>query len=166
MKTNNKGFSLGELIIVIAIMAILAAVAIPTFASFITKANVSSDVSFINDLEYSAKLAHAASGDEVSAIKVTVENGAVKYAEYAVSKKDGTLKGTVTITVADKKAKITPAANYSGFVIDENEAKTVVETIDWSYKFKSEKDGTWQLDDDKDYKELETTTLTVDPAEE
>ena len=54
---NNKGFSLVELIVVIAIMAILAAVAIPTFSSFITKAQDSSNVQEIADLTYAAELA-------------------------------------------------------------------------------------------------------------
>ena len=38
-KSNKKGFTVVELVIVIAIIAILAAVLIPTFASLIQKAN-------------------------------------------------------------------------------------------------------------------------------
>ena len=49
---NNKGFSLVELIVVIAIMAILAAVAIPTFAHFITKANQASDDELLHNINY------------------------------------------------------------------------------------------------------------------
>ena len=52
MKKNNKGFSLVELIVVIAIMAILAAVAIPTFAHFITKAHESSDAELLHNINY------------------------------------------------------------------------------------------------------------------
>lgn len=40
---NKKGFTLVELVIVIAVIAILAAVLIPTFTSLIKKANMSSD---------------------------------------------------------------------------------------------------------------------------
>lgn len=40
---NNKGFSLVELIIVIAIMAILTGVLAPQFISYLEKANVASD---------------------------------------------------------------------------------------------------------------------------
>ena len=39
--TKKKGFTIVELVIVIAVIAILAAVAIPTFTSVITKANES-----------------------------------------------------------------------------------------------------------------------------
>lgn len=41
---NNKGFTIVELVIVIAVVAILAAVLIPTFSSIIKKANISADM--------------------------------------------------------------------------------------------------------------------------
>lgn len=41
-KNNRKGFTITELVIVIAVIAILAAVLIPTFTSIITKAQQSS----------------------------------------------------------------------------------------------------------------------------
>ena len=40
-KNNKKGFTIVELVIVIAVIAILAGVLIPTFASVVTKANES-----------------------------------------------------------------------------------------------------------------------------
>ena len=43
-RSNKKGFTIVELVIVIAIIAILAAVLIPTFASLIQKANESNDI--------------------------------------------------------------------------------------------------------------------------
>ncbi len=42
-KTNKKGFTIIELVIVITVIAILAGVLIPTFASVIKKANISAD---------------------------------------------------------------------------------------------------------------------------
>ena len=42
MKLNKKGFTIVELVIVIAVIAILAAVLIPTFSNVISKANESS----------------------------------------------------------------------------------------------------------------------------
>ena len=41
MKMNRKGFTIVELVIVIAVIAILAAVMIPTFSSIVSKANAS-----------------------------------------------------------------------------------------------------------------------------
>ncbi len=42
-KMNKKGFTIVELVIVIAVIAILAAVLIPTYSSLVKKANVSAD---------------------------------------------------------------------------------------------------------------------------
>ena len=42
-KINRKGFTIVELVIVIAVIAILSAVLIPTFSNLIRKANISSD---------------------------------------------------------------------------------------------------------------------------
>ena len=49
-RSNKKGFTIVELVIVIAIIAILAAVLIPTFASLIQKANVSKDTQLVRNL--------------------------------------------------------------------------------------------------------------------
>ena len=38
-KTNKKGFTIVELVIVIAVIAILSAILIPTFSNLVTKAN-------------------------------------------------------------------------------------------------------------------------------
>ena len=43
MKSNKKGFTIVELVIVIAVIAILAAVLIPTIAGLVKKANISAD---------------------------------------------------------------------------------------------------------------------------
>ena len=49
-RTNKKGFTIVELVIVIAVIAILAAVLIPTFAGIISKANLSNDKSFVKNM--------------------------------------------------------------------------------------------------------------------
>ena len=49
-RSTKKGFTIVELVIVIAIIAILAAVLIPTFASLIQKANVSKDTQLVRNL--------------------------------------------------------------------------------------------------------------------
>ena len=43
MKKNNKGFTLAELLIVVAIIAVLVAIAIPVFTSQLEKARESTD---------------------------------------------------------------------------------------------------------------------------
>ena len=62
MNKNRKGFTIVELVIVIAIIAILAAVLIPTFASLIAKANVSVDTLLVRNLNH-ALTAEKAGGE-------------------------------------------------------------------------------------------------------
>lgn len=49
-KRSKKGFTITELIIVIVVIAILAAVLIPTFASLINKANMSADEQVVRQM--------------------------------------------------------------------------------------------------------------------
>jgi len=49
-KPNKKGFTIVELVIVIAVVAILAAVLIPTFVSVVNKANVSNDTALVKNI--------------------------------------------------------------------------------------------------------------------
>lgn len=120
MKTNNKGFSLVELIVVIAIMAILAAVAIPTFAGFIKKANEASDTSFLNDVAYTAEIAYSA--DVTKTVKTV----------------------TITEKETDKTAKkltITFSDNSTVEIVESGETGIEAEisaSIDWGYKFKTD----------------------------
>lgn len=50
MKNNNKGFSLVELIIVIALMAILVGVVAPRLVSYLEKSRVSADSQTLNSI--------------------------------------------------------------------------------------------------------------------
>ena len=57
--TNKKGFTIVELVIVIAVIAILAAVLIPTFSNLIKKANISNDTAIAKNLNTAAITAQA-----------------------------------------------------------------------------------------------------------
>jgi prepilin-type N-terminal cleavage/methylation domain-containing protein len=59
-KNNKKGFTIVELVIVIAVIAILAAVLIPTFSSVIAKANLAADKQTVRQLNVAL-----ATGDNV-----------------------------------------------------------------------------------------------------
>ena len=70
--TNKKGFTIVELVIVIAVIAILAAVMIPTIASLVNKANQSADeqaVTGMNKILVAAQEAPA-NVDEVVALLI------------------------------------------------------------------------------------------------
>lgn len=56
MKKNNKGFTLMEMLIVVAIIAVLVAIAIPTFTSSLNKARVATDEANIRSGYASAML--------------------------------------------------------------------------------------------------------------
>ena len=61
-KNNKKGFTIVELVIVIAVIAILAAVLIPTFSSIIKKAKVNNDIGTIANLNKGLAIAQATDG--------------------------------------------------------------------------------------------------------
>ena len=70
MIKSTKGFTLVELIVVIAILAILAGVAIPVYNGYINKA---ADAAFVTELDAIASAAQAANAIDgsIDSIKVT-----------------------------------------------------------------------------------------------
>lgn len=79
-KMNNKGFSLVELIIVIAIMVILVAVLAPQYLRYVEKSRVSTDtqtaVEFINTLQVVASDPDANLDKDTAGTKYTVTSAA------------------------------------------------------------------------------------------
>ena len=61
-KSNKKGFTIVELVIVIAVIAILAAVLIPTFSSLVKKANLSSDKQAVRNMNMALAADEAKNG--------------------------------------------------------------------------------------------------------
>ncbi len=49
MKKNNKGFTLAELLIVVAIIAVLVAIAIPIFSTQLEKSKEATDIANVRD---------------------------------------------------------------------------------------------------------------------
>ena len=73
--TNKKGFTIVELVIVIAVIAILAAVLIPTFSNLIKKANQSSDIQAARQMN-TVLAAEQGLGDDIDkVIDALIENG-------------------------------------------------------------------------------------------
>jgi len=95
-KTNKKGFTLVELVIVIAVIAILAAVLIPTFATVIEKGKKSSR---LQTAQNALKMALAEEDDanipDGSYVKVTVD-GTTYYFVYDGSALKGETKTAPT----------------------------------------------------------------------
>ena len=63
MKKNNKGFTLAELLIVVAIIAVLVAIAIPVFSSRLEQSRETTDIANLRSA-YAAGQVALLSGDE------------------------------------------------------------------------------------------------------
>ena len=70
MHKSKKGFTIVELVIVIAVIAILAAVLIPTFSNLVKKANIANDTALAKNLNTSLVADEAANGKPVDFSKV------------------------------------------------------------------------------------------------
>ena len=121
---KNGGFTLVELIVVIAILAILAGVAIPAYSGYIEKANQAADIVTCDAIKTAVFAAYAEEGD-VAPDSITVENGSLQvdgvaitgnYATnfeiyYGAEVADIEIKGSsASWTKADGEWTITPAA--------------------------------------------------------
>ena len=77
MKKNNKGFTLAELLIVVAIIAVLVAIAIPVFTSQLEKAREATDLANIRSA-YAEVVVDAIEDNDADSkevkLKQTVEN--------------------------------------------------------------------------------------------
>ena len=62
MKQSKRGFTIVELVIVIAVIAVLAAVLIPTFSSLIKKANLSADMQAVREMNIALAADEALNG--------------------------------------------------------------------------------------------------------
>ena len=109
----NKGFSLVELIVVIAIMAILVGVAVPVYTSYITKAEQATDIQAIDNLEHACKIVGIEysttitfTGDTNAESIVAVVGDDDAYAQLKLILADSIGK---TITADDENNKLTLA---------------------------------------------------------
>lgn len=122
-KNNRKGFTIVELVIVIAVIAILAAVLIPTFAGIIKKANDSSALQEARNI-YTAYLAEAANDGAVNNnVIIEVDDG-----DYYFEVKDGELQkepieaptNCSMVITADTDNDDIPNTKYVGTIHDKD----------------------------------------------
>lgn len=72
---KNKGFSLVELIVVIAIMAILVGVAVPVYSSYVEKAQMEADRQLVSEIKHAIEIANAADPFEGTVTIVLTNEG-------------------------------------------------------------------------------------------
>ncbi len=94
-KSNKKGFTLAELLIVVAIIAVLVAIAIPIFSSQLEKAREATDAANIRAI-YAQLSADVLLGNTTT----TGPNVAVT---YNVADSAGVITGTATYTMTQAK---------------------------------------------------------------
>ena len=79
---NNKGFSLVELIIVIAIMAVLVGVLAPTYLQYVEKSKKSNDVSTVDSIVNACEIGAidpVVMSDTTGTLTITVTNSGITY---------------------------------------------------------------------------------------
>ena len=81
-RSNKKGFTIVELVIVIAIIAILAAVLIPTFASLIQKANTSADIQACREMNTFLAVNEVTGGKDITAVYAVLKEGGMSAKDY------------------------------------------------------------------------------------
>jgi type IV pilus assembly protein PilA len=118
MKRIQQGFTLIELMIVVAIIGILAAIAIPQYQNYTGRAQLSDAITIAGGLKTAVGEVYQVTGDSASAdsgtlgIPAAIASGAGKYAD-SVSVVNGTITVTMKATgvatcVQSKTVTLTP----------------------------------------------------------
>lgn len=119
---NKKGFTLAELLIVVAIIAVLVAIAIPIFTAQLEKAREATDEANLRS-KYAECSAAVLSG--------TVQTASESNDNIAVTESDGHYIATTTYTMTQKKDGLTSgdSINIGGVTLTSDKFKTGTATI-------------------------------------
>ena len=114
MKKNNKGFTLAELLIVVAIIAVLVAIAIPVFSTQLEKSRDATSVANLRSA-YAEAVTALLTGDSTSKVtlNITSGNGSIQVAGVKIlTQKADSWNGNgadLPFTVADGGTKVSSA---------------------------------------------------------
>ena len=119
-KTNKKGFTLAELLIVVAIIAVLVAIAIPVFTAQLEKSREAVDAANIR-AEYAELMADAITGEVKTGAddyKVTLVQEVKGFAttfdwpeNMEITPADATAKGTAKLAYSSTTGKVSVTFN-------------------------------------------------------
>ena len=122
MKKNNKGFTLAELLIVVAIIAVLVAIAIPVFTAQLEKAREATDIANVRSA-YAEVVTAYLTGEETSNMSVEAKqtvpdwqgpSGMIEYFSgnathpYSYTAKMSGTNYTVAVTIDTSTGDATP----------------------------------------------------------
>ena len=113
-KMNNKGFSLVELIIVIAIMAILIAVLAPQYLRYVERSRLQSDNSAVGEVANAVKV--AAANDNVNTdigTSCTVDVASVSSGVTSLDAEIQAVCGTAVVFRSNTYGTSTPTLNVT-----------------------------------------------------
>lgn len=125
MKKNNRGFTLAELLIVVAIIAVLTAIAIPVFTSQLEKSREATDLANIRSA-YAEQMAAYLTGDnktDIPAINVPVKQTVANW-------QSNNNQATITIAEGQAGKGITVTAKTTGNYVVAVDKATGVITVD------------------------------------
>lgn len=109
-KNNKKGFTIVELVIVIAVIAILAGVLIPTFSSIIKKANLSADQQAVRQINGAIAIVSTdKTFESVDDLTVALLGENIDISDYSPMTKDHSfywVKSENKIVLVDKDNKV------------------------------------------------------------
>ena len=102
IRANQKGFTLVELIVVVAILGVLAAVAVPNYMNYLYKTRVSTDVDTARAIINAARTMYMTSGD-ISSITLSnvLDDADLGSTKPATGGNDFTALFTAGIDVSD-----------------------------------------------------------------
>ena len=125
MKKNNKGFTLAELLIVVAIIAVLVAIAIPVFTSQLEKSREATDIANVRSAYATVVASYLVDGTTPTPISVDAKQtvtgwqtdggGQIEYMNGETSATysyDAKTSGSYSVGIAvDANGNVTPSVS-------------------------------------------------------
>ena len=177
-RNNKKGFTIVELVIVIAVIAILAAVLIPTFAGIINKAHESADIQAVRQMNTALAVDAVTNETDIFGVYDVLAEAGMDAEDYKPLAKD-----KYFFWSADKKCIVYTDKNYTVVYPEEHAgSKYVAGTSKW-FSLSMSVEGTaitgftntstavnvtsgeqmvWLLDQINNGEVADTLTITVD----